>query len=132
MMLCLNDEEIMEDGGLNPLMDVKWLDADLRTSARNFCKAIVLVTCGPRENIPKLVCKMYIDAAIVAGYHMIFVGKDITPHRYQRLKIENAKSKFEADPERFWQETGKYWFFCYCAPDTREDCIGIGVHISES
>ena len=60
---CLNDDDITEDGGINPLTDSLWEDEKLGPIARDLCKSIVKVDCAPKALTPKIVCKAYMDAA---------------------------------------------------------------------
>ena len=60
----------------------------------------------------------------MAGYHLVFVEKDEV-NKYKRLKIENAKSIFESDPENFLDEIGEHWYFCNCESNKKQDCEGI-------
>ena len=113
LLLCLNDDDVIEDGGLNPLIDGAWEDDDLKATTRSFCRAIVLISCIPYESTLPIACKMYMDTAKMAGYHLVFVEKDEVK-KYKRLKIENAKSIFESDPENFLDEIGEHWYFCKC------------------
>ena len=138
MMLCLKDEDITDDGGLNPLTDPEWLDDDLKEPTRNLCEAIILVSCSPYEGTPPKTCEMYMNAAKIAGHHMIFTGKNIGididkkrkkrqsngDEKYQVFEIANAKQIFEADPEKFLLDHGKFWFFCKCRKDRMADCLG--------
>ena len=123
LLLCLNDDDIIGNGGYNPLDD-PWEDEDLGESARELCKAIVLLSCAPYESTLPIACKMYMDTAKMAGYHLVFIQKDYDT-TYKRLKIEIAKSIFENDPEDFLDEKGQHWFFCKCRPNKLQDCKGI-------
>ena len=87
-------------------------------------EAIVLLSCAPYESTLPIACKMYMDTAKMAGYHLVFIQKDYDT-TYKRLKIEIAKSIFENDPEDFLDEKGQHWFFCKCRPNKLQDCKGI-------
>ena len=76
LVLCLRDEDITRDGGVNPLTynDLTetdyaiWEDEEFGERARLLCSSIVAVTCEPIDNTPKYACKTYIEAARIAGY----------------------------------------------------------------
>ena len=123
LLLCLNDDDIIGNGGYNPLDD-PWEDEDLGESARELCKAIVVLSCNPKESTPPIVCKMYMDTARTAGYHLVFIEKDYD-NKYKRLKIDSAKSIFENNPEDFLDEMGNQWYFCKCKPNKLKDCKGM-------
>ena len=125
MKMCLKDDDIIEDGGYNPMTESSWDDEDLKRTARNVCKAIVLVTCSPYDSTPNIVCKSYMDAAKDSGYHLIFLEKVLEEIKILRYDIETAKSDFVKNADAFIENKGKNWYFCKCKQDRKKDCLGI-------
>lgn len=123
LLTCLKDEDIVNDGGLNPLTDDAWEDEKLKSTTRDMCSAIVLIRCQPYHHTPEIACKMYMEAALESGYGIVFVEKD-GDDKYKIFRVENAKPIFERNPESFLEENGENWFFCKCKPNKRQDCLG--------
>jgi len=124
MALCFKDEDIIEDGGLNPLTDGTWKDEKLKTIARDVCKTIIHISCEPDIGIDLIACKMYMDAANEAGYHMIFV-QNLGDDKLKRLQIEDAKNIFEQNVDDFLSEKGSFWYFCKCKANMLQKCLGL-------
>ena len=128
MELCLTDKYVIDDGGFNPPEDKFGVfeDKELKEPARNFCETIVIINCATKDDTDPIVCKMYMEAAITSGYHMIFVNglEEGEVGRIKRYTIESAKSLFISNPVGFLEEIGMNWFFCKCKPNKRKDCLG--------
>jgi len=125
---CLKDDEITEDGGINPLTYWNWDDKDFGPTARDVCKSIVLISCVPDKETPKSVCASYMDAARNAGYHMVFVDRnegqdEVVPFR--KLRIKQATALFKQDPQSFLDNVGRIWFFCKCKQTKPTECLGL-------
>ena len=129
MLLCMEDEDVTRDGGLNPLTynELKefdyalWEDEEFRVRSRQLCLSIIAITCEPAHRITKYVCKAYIEAAKIAGYQMMFI--DMNPDfSYKVLKTKNAESQFIKDPQNFLNSYGHEWFFCKCKRGSTQDC----------
>ena len=127
LLYCLKDNDITEDGGINPLTYWNWDDKDFAPTARDVCESIVLISCVPDEGTPRSVCSSYMDAARFAGYHMVFVdrneGGDFEPFR--KLQIEPAVALFRNDHQTFLNDVGRIWFFCKCKQNKQKECLGI-------
>jgi len=122
---CLKDDEITEDGGINPLTYWKWNDKDFAPTAKDGCKSIVLIECFPDKETPEIVCASYMDAARDAGYHMVFVGRNQDPGEeepFRKLQIKPATELFRQDPLSFLDGVGRIWFFCKCKRTKRQEC----------
>ena len=135
MILCLGDEDITEDGGLNPSTyhmekpygDAIWKDMDFSTFAREFCKTIVAIPCDPiLSTTTNYACKAYIEAAKSEGYQMMFVDKpadEVEPDdHYHVLKTKDAELEFKKNPDDFLKSKGNEWFFCKCNRGTTKEC----------
>ena len=128
LMYCLKDDEITEDGGIDPLKYWNWDDKNFGPIAKDVCKSIVLISCVPDKETPKSVCASYMDTARNAGYHMVFVdrneGQD-TIEPFRKLRIEPAAALFRNDPQTFLNDVGRIWFFCKCKRNKQKECLGI-------
>ena len=120
MKTCLQDDDIIENGGYD-LNQWDIINFNIKDAVRNTCEAIVLVTCFPDVPTPTVVCKMYMDAALDSGYHLILVEKS-DDNKILKFKIEVAKLDFEEHPDEFIEDTGRNWFFCKCKPNKRQNC----------
>ena len=125
MELCLTDKYVIIDGGFDPLDD-DFEDKELKEPAKKFCETIVVINCATKDDTDPIVCKMYMEAAIASGYHMIFVDglEEGEVGSFRRYTIESAKSLFISNPVGFLEEKGMGWFFCKCKPNKRRDCLG--------
>ena len=95
--VCLKDKYATAHGGLrirqyNMIQEYEplevWDDPAFVTNARKYCKTIVEISCDPDDDIPKIVCKAYIEAAKRNKYQMMFVSKPID---------ENNKPKYHGN-----------------------------------
>ena len=123
--------KITEDCGINLLTYWNWDDKDFGPTARDVCKSMVLISCVPDKETPRSVCASYMDAARLAGYHMVFVDRnegqdEVEPFR--KLKIKPATAQFRQDPQSFLDNVGRIWFFCKCKRNKRNECLGIIMH----
>ena len=129
MKMCLKDDDITEDGGYNPMTEKDWYDEDLEREARKLCKAIVLVTCKPYDSTPNIAGKLYMEAALDSGFHLVFIQKlaidDAQLDKIRRYDIEAAKLDFLKNADAFIEDMGANWFFCKCKQDSKQDCLGI-------
>ena len=128
---CVQDEKVIENGGLNPQTDGAWTDQDSVSIATENCKTIVLISCAVRESTPDAACKMYMETAIDAGYQMMFIEKEASIvdededlEKYKIFNVKNAILELGKNPEKFVKETGKHWFFCKCKPTRQQECLG--------
>ena len=131
MLHCVQDEKVIENGGLNPLTDDAWTDTDSMNIAKENCKTIVLISCAVYDNTPKAACKMYMETAIHGGYQMMFIQKeesivddDEDEDVYKIFNVKNAILEFGKNPEKYLKETGEHWFFCKCEPTRKQECLG--------
>jgi len=120
MITCLQDDDIIENGGYD-LNQWDVINFNLRATVRDLCEAVVLVSCVPEVPTPTVVCRMYMQAALDSGYHLIFVEKS-DDNRMLRFGIEAARLDFEQYPDEFIEDTGRNWFFCRCKPNRRQNC----------
>ena len=128
MELCFKDDDITENGGVDPLNSIIWKDQQLGPTAKDVCASIVHVGCEPVDPDALLpVCKMYIEAARYAGYRMMFVG-DLGKKQYHRFRIDRGYQLFTTDPESFSANQGIFWLFCKCKPTKRKECLGIVIY----
>ena len=126
LVYCLQDDDITEDGGIDPLEYWNW--DDFGETAEDVCKSIVLISCIPEEETPKSVCASYMDAARNAGYDMVFVDRNEEQDAgepVRRLRIKPATALFRQDPQAFLNDVGRNWFFCKCKLNKRSKCLGI-------
>ena len=91
MKTCLKDDVIVENGGYD--LD-QWDDENMKDMARGICEAIVFVSCVTDPSTPTVVCRMYMQAALDSGYHLIFVEKS-DDSRILRFQIQAAKLDLE-------------------------------------
>ena len=120
MKTCLQDVDIIVNGGYD-LNQWDVINFNLRATVRDLCEAVVLVSCVPEVSTPTVVCRMYMQAALDSGYHLIFVEKN-DDGQILRFEIEAAKFDFEQYPDEFIEDTGINWFFCKCKPNKRQQC----------
>ena len=128
---CVQDEMVIENGGLNPQTDDAWTDKDSISIAKENCRTIVLISCAVKDNTPEAACKMYMETAIHGGYQMMFIEKeaaiiddDEDVEKYKIQNVNNAILEFEKNPGKYIEETGKHWFFCKCKPTRKQECLG--------
>ena len=87
MKTCLQDVDIIENGGYD-LNQWDIINSNIKDAVRDTCEAIVLVSCFPDVPTPTVVCKMYMDAALDSGYHLILVEKS-DDYMILKFKIED-------------------------------------------
>lgn len=139
MELCLKDEDVTEDGGINPLTynDDKsinysiWEDEEFTNAAHKLCKTLIVITCLPVPPTTIYSCKAYIEAAKKQKYQMMFTD-EYDDYGYHVLKTEDAETQFNLSPDNFIQSKGRYWFFCKCKRGSTADCLNLDEYPKEN
>ena len=123
MTACFEDEDVTGDGGLE--LDI-WFEADPRhrQQAKDNCEKVVLVECKPTPPTTKDACRAYLNAAIKAGYLMMFMAKEETEAQIMNvMKVTVARRDFRPDANAFIDLYGFSWRFCKCKSNRIRQCL---------
>ena len=125
MVSCFKDKDVTEGGRVH--LDTWFEHHPLHhQQAKENCAKMVMLECEPDLTDPPTpndVCIAYINAALKAGYVMMFSATGVgNGARMDVMNVRSARKEFKEGPDVFIRRHGVQWFFCKCKSKRLAEC----------